>query len=304
MIISKKRIRTIKQFEQFWNQRVRFGISDIDRFESRLREVGFSSLRPGESVLPSVVGPVSLRNAEGDYVKHKDLPMETFYRLQEWRREQWAGRGKTELVIDLVEVPYQRYPRTFVAPFSVELEIQLSALGNAVVVTPAMLLTDEASQDIIHTVNLILEIFGECQVFTDDSAGIMSIPVKRLNWEVLPPGPIPWTEIRKRVDPIVSKHGPRTRSVIYKRFELLHSLGPDFYALGNAGFRGYVVFGYSKKSIFVLESTYPHNATYVLGEDWEEISRLSKAEILDTKLHQERIIHRLNWESRVRQLLA
>lgn len=83
--------------------------------------MGFSSeLKPGETVLPSPkMVPVSRRNAEGSYIIHKDQPMETAYRTVEWTWKQWAGRGETVEVSDFVDVPYKRYPRTFVPPYGI-----------------------------------------------------------------------------------------------------------------------------------------------------------------------------------------
>jgi hypothetical protein len=60
-----------------------------------------------------------------------------------------------------------------------------------------------------------------------------------------------------------------------------------------------MIFGFENKDFFILESIYTGNATYVLGENWEEISKLSKDEILNQDLHQERIIHYQNWESEI-----
>lgn len=74
--------------------------------------------------------------------------------------------------------------------------------------------------------------------------------------------------------------------------------------MGEAGFTGYFVFGFPAKKLFVLESIYSDNATYVLDEDWEQISRLTKAEILDQGLHQERLVHRVGWHTLVKKLLA
>ena len=38
------------------------------------------------------------------------------------------------------------------------------------------------------------------------------------------------------------------------------------------------------------------NATYVFEENWEELSKLTKAEIIRGKLQKDRIIHRENWD--------
>ena len=80
---------------------------------------------------------------------------------------------------------------------------------------------------------------------------------------------------------------------------LLHNLineyNPDFIAYGSSGFRGYIVFGFCKKNLFFLESIFPNNATYIFESDWEELSKLTKSEILNHNLQKGRLIHNANW---------
>ena len=46
------------------------------------------------------------------------------------------------------------------------------------------------------------------------------------------------------------------------------------------------------------------NATYVFDKDWEELSKLTKAQILDEGLQRDRVIHRKGWHQRIRHLLS
>lgn len=102
-------------------------LTDIAQHEDRLREIGFSDDLPvGETVLPLGVGPVSRYNAIGDYIIHKDQPKEQVSRQMFWTWEQWRGRD-TETHYGVVDVPYERYPRTFCEPPSVELTIAEAA---------------------------------------------------------------------------------------------------------------------------------------------------------------------------------
>jgi hypothetical protein len=73
------------------------------------------------------------------------------------------------------------------------------------------------------------------------------------------------------------------------RSPLLRSRGGD---RCQHGFNGYIVFGYADLGLFVLESLEHGNATYVFGQDWEQLSALTKKEILHGGLQEERIIHR------------
>ena len=66
---------------------------------------------------------------------------------------------------------------------------------------------------------------------------------------------------------------------------------------------GQVIFGFPHKNLHILESMYFGNATYVFDERWEELSKMTKAEILDQRLQTDRVIHEEGWENRVRNLL-
>jgi hypothetical protein len=59
--------------------------------------------------------------------------------------------------------------------------------------------------------------------------------------------------------------------VIRHRFETINGYNPDFVGVGQAGFRGYVIFGLTEKNLFVCESIYTGNATYVFDKRWEEL---------------------------------
>lgn len=126
MIINKKCIRSIKSNIGVIKPGTEFiiGIKNIERYKSRLKQLGFSDqLEIGESILPYPLGPISKYNALGKYLVHKNKPMETAYRSKIWRWKQWAGRGRTEEMSKLVDIPYKRYPRTFIEPPSIEFTI-------------------------------------------------------------------------------------------------------------------------------------------------------------------------------------
>lgn len=60
---------------------------------------------------------------------------------------------------------------------------------------------------------------------------------------------------------------------------------------------------FNQRNIYTLESLYYGNATYIFGEKWEELSKKTKAEILNQNLQADRIIHREGWDSKIDQLL-
>ena len=302
MLLTKKRIRSIDPLRPLIKKGATFspGIKNLGRFSDVIERIGFSiPLESGASILPSVsFGPVSLYNAEGKYLIHKDRKKETAYRMAEWHWVEWHGPDRVEQS-KLVDVPYKRYPRTFLQPPAVELTLYAMTAGDLVLVGPNFKFEDANEQHIVHVVNLFLEIFGECQFFTENLEEIIRVPIKRLNWRILPPGQMPWSKLKTELRPVIKNASKGNRPLIEHRMEMINRFNPDFVAVGQGGFRGYVVLGFTKKNIYTLESLYYGNATYIFGEKWEDLSKRTKAEILNNDLQTDRIIHREGWDGKI-----
>lgn len=306
MLIRKKRIRTINS-----NVRgVRRGdnavvaLRNLDRFANELTRAGFSPrLEVGETILPAAVGPISSFNAEGKYEVHKDQPKETAYRLGEWKWQEFRGRYDTVERSKIVEIPYERYPRTFIDPPSVELAIAQGVDGQKLLRSDAHNFVETNDQNLIHIVNLFLELFGECEFLHENLAPVAPARLIRLNWEVLPQGRMPWARLQQHLRPVIDRQPQGNRAVIDKRHATISAYDPEFVAVGQGGFDGYVIFGFPAKRLFILESTQINNATYVLDSDWVELSCMTKAELLNNGLHRERIIHRESWFSEMSRVL-
>ncbi|MBD1905923.1 hypothetical protein NDI37_26875 [Funiculus sociatus GB2-A5] len=308
MIIKAKRIRNLELHFRWLppGKRIVFGVSAIDRFQSLLTKIGFTdTLQIGESVLPPpAFGSISRFNALGKLIIHKDRPKETAYRMVEWHWQEWRGKNSSEEQSKLVDVPYKRYPRTFVLPPSVELKIAAQSQEGEKLITSPMMTYDKRNRtQLLHTINLFLDIFGECQVFHENLDAIINVPIKHLNWTVLPPGRYPWSRLKSQVQSLIQRVPTGNQKMIDNRLETINKHEPDFVAVGRAGFRGYIIFGFTAKNLFVLESIYFGNATYILGERWEELSALTKAEILSEHLHKDRVIHRVGWHRQIQKLL-
>lgn len=268
-----------------------------------LRELGFSEPpMVGERVLPTGVGPVSRRNAEGWYVVHRGQPKETAYRERWWLRKEWHGRDRVE-VWDTVDVPYQRYPRDFLPPPSCEL--QMTRRGQeTLVVSDLVEYTEQNLERLKHLINLFLELFGICEVLDESMTPPPTPVVRRVNWEILPCGRYPWSKMQEHVRPLIERARKGRRPIIEQRLERVGRYEPGFMAVGRAGFRGYLVFGFEKLGLYVLESMYYGNATYVFDRDWETLSQLTKAEILSSSYQRDRIVHLKSWEGQFAALMA
>ncbi len=222
MIISKKRIRSLggnlKGVEA--GQEIIAAIPYTDEIHGTLITCGFSEeLESGESVLPSIVGPVTKFNSEGKYISHKDQPMETAYRQQEWTWQEFHGPYDTVEQSRIVEVPYPRYPRTFIDPPAIELSLATNSNDNLLVVSLPINYFPENDELLVHTINVFLEIFNECHILDTTMQGIIRAPIKRLNWEILPQGRKPWGELRPLISGVIDGLPEGNRKVIDKRIE-------------------------------------------------------------------------------------
>lgn len=113
---------------------------------------------------------------------------------------------------------------------------------------------------------------------------------------------MPWEQFNRHLSPVVDKMADGKRKIFRQRLETISSYKPDFHAIGENGYHGYVIFGFTKLNLYIFESAEYGNATYVFEGDWEKISKMTKAEILNANLHKERFVHLVSWENQVAKL--
>lgn len=301
MIINQKRVRGVSKLKGIEvGTKIRVVVKNPEN--DRLIQMGFGEeVSVGHCILPGIIGPASRLNANGKYLVRKDLPKETCWRMVEWTYKQFAGRDSFKEVTDSTNVPYLRYQRTIIPPHSIEFSIDKEG-GIRVLTSPEFIFgTDD--EKIILAINVMLESFGYCEILSDGFTSSVKAGFIRLNWNVLPKGKYPWKIQKERIKPFLEKAKGSNRKVIDKRLEKINSKAPDFTAIGDGGFSGYLVHGFSEKGLYVLESVEVNNATYVLAHDWEGISKLTKAEILKSEAHVHRVIHSPSWYEKIDEIL-
>ncbi len=281
-------------------------ILDATADKKKIFNLGFTEkMEIGETLLPSSVGAVSRFNTEGRDIPDKTKPKVTKYYEVEWTRKEWAGRGQTRDVTSIITRSRQVWQRNFIPPPSISLSITKKEDGKVYISTPKTKFTSD-EEDALHKINLILEIFDTCYVLNEESVPILKNSIL-LNWKVLPPGKRPWKEQKKELEQFFNaQKSKNVKPVLESRLEEINELQPEFTAIGNQGYRGYVVFGFPKKKIYILESAFYGNAIYVFKDDWEGLSKKTKAEILNAKLQLIRITHtgeKINWLEKIRGLL-
>lgn len=304
MIINQRRVKSLARFgELSFGMTLRICKNGSDVEPELLQKIGFTAeFNIGETVLPSIVGAVTRRNAQGKIIVDK-TQKEECTRMIEWTYKQYAGRDNTREVTDSTVIHYKRWRQTLIPPYAIELTVA-EKNGIKQIVSPIIEYNEVNIEKIIHIINVFLEIFGECEITDINNNPIIVATPVRLNWELLPRGKFPWSVQKERVQSFINKARGRNQPVVEKRLEKVSQYCPDFTAIGVGGFSGYILYGFEAKEIYVLESTQVNNATYILNKNWEKISGLTKAEILNEHYHKARVIHNEHWYSNIGEILA
>jgi hypothetical protein len=278
---------------------LRPGLTDPGAHRGRLREIGFpEGLEAGQVLLPAVVGPRSRFNADGDERVHRDRPKEFVSRLA-WGR--WIERHGTDQreIRGVRPWNYERFPRTPIPAPHVELRVRALAGGRLAVV--AGVAGGGGDPLLRHAVNLMLELFGTCDLLHDDA--LPPAPAAApLNWQMYSAEGLP--EVPAPLRPVVGPLPLKDRRVAEYRIARVGELQPDVMAVGRGGFRGYAMFGFADRGRLVLENLYRGNETLVTDRDWRDLSRLGKGELLGDDVGGQRIAHSRGWESRLRQAIG
>ncbi|RUT72934.1 hypothetical protein [Ancylomarina longa] len=298
MRIIKKRIQKPDKYLSGIKMDAKFyiGIPVDDCDPKKINKIGFKdTIDEGDCIFPNIIGSITRFNANGKQIPLKNLPKETLFRdawIKDWHDDYHA-----------VQIPYKRYPRKKINPPNIELTV-INKDGKLIVISPELTFSDSEKENNKHIINLFLECFGMADVYHEDLSTSTDIKIKRLNWEVLPPGEYPWDKMEKHVKAVTRRFSKTKKTHLDKRIEIIKQFNPDFMAIGNGGFQRYMVFGFEDQNLYLLEGYDYGNATYVLRDDWMSISQLTKKEILDGDLQEERITHLKSWENKINNLLT
>lgn len=149
-------------------------------------------------------------------------------------------------------------------------------------------------KDLYFAINLLQEQCRDCHVFDANISNEELARITTVGWEIFPPGTMDrvFTAITSRLR---NQTAERKRE-IENRANVLSRLHPTEYIVGsgmNSRYFG-AKFG---DNIVVFENVDYGNALYILFDNWQEISQMSRIDIL--KRHERdfiRIIHKDGWQ--------
>jgi hypothetical protein len=122
-----------------------------------------------------------------------------------------------------------------------------------------------------------------------------------LNWRIFPPGSV--DEIVKFFSGGFKNNRGRSEEILRERVETFKALNAEAYIRGIDGFDEYIGAKFSD-NLVVFENWRYGNALYILYENWKEISRFSRFDLLrENNIRFDRVIHRPGWQRRLEEII-
>jgi hypothetical protein len=303
-----RKIEALKTDELIAGCAVKFKAQDLE--EGKLKHLGIILTAEGLQIPNSVVplgnqGKYSERNIDGFEVVRKDLPKETHYNSIE--SPNWGDSYNGTHTVDL---PYKKYPRDFYPPR--ELEILMASkdirpgLPTYVIAFQVQEVLDKKDKDfnnhLLENLNLLQENVSACGVEAAEMPFADYAKSLHVSWEILPPGTLDDTIERVFRGKTPSQ---QQKDVTKERYNFFLTLNPKSLVFGQSGFRRY--FGaLLEDDLVVFENIEYGNAIYILFDNWEELSKLSRLDLMSGKFGEsfERIVHTTGWKGKVRDAVA
>lgn len=200
------------------------------------------------------------RNTIGDFTIDKNKPKEPYDVALNWTLVDWNGNTHSGTSY----VTRYRYHRNFIEPKEMKL-----------------LVTEKENNEKIMVIN---KEFENTQSNFED-----------LNWEILPQGEKIWNAFSQGITENLSDS---ERILMQERVSILEQFEPSNRYKGVGGYIDYVIFEYDENDTYILESIIYGNATYILKDDWKNVSKLTKKEIINGDLAEGRIVHNNRWKEK------
>ena len=254
-----------------------------------------------KSLLPNDLnGRYAKRNMDGFDIVHRDLPK--IPKTYSWEVPNFGDPDKGYHAINITRWVY---PRTHVAPREWSIQVELlktERLDNDIslftfkISVDTILCKTEAGfwEDLFFALNLLQENTFSCDVYDAETTDDVFLKTRTVGWEIFPTG-----SLNRAVQYLSSQLGSRTNEVqkrIEERSRFLESLNPIEFIVGSGMNKRY--FGAKfNENLIVFENIEYGNAIYILFDNWEEISQMSRIDILQRKEKDFiRLCHRKNWK--------
>ncbi|MEM9910286.1 MAG: hypothetical protein AAF922_05825 [Pseudomonadota bacterium] len=252
-----------------------------------------------ETVPPETVGTRSKRNREGWVHVRRDLPKFTKYFYHDIQNFGDASRNGWSTVA----IPREVYERDEYPPYLFHIEITVQELRDdgafgVVFAVDEVFSRDSPSfsEDLLFAVNLLQENTGHSDIVAAENPEYVF--TSELDWDLFPPG-----DLETLVETLSG--GPRaiSKDTVRERLELFDQFEPVEYLKGLGGNDHYIGAKFAD-DLVAFENLKYGNALYVLYDNWEQLSRRPRSELLKLKTSGfDRILHTTGWETRFAVLM-
>lgn len=281
----------------------------------RYIDLGLSISEQGQLVVIGEVYPVaekgrySKRNRDGYFTTRKDLPKisKTFYCGE---RPIFGDYSKGTFSLNVTKLVYQK---DFTPPADLTMSLELIKTypsnneENYVFKLSVNNILDKRRDsfyiDLLFCANILQENIFQSDVFESQANSAEYLRTLRIGWELLPFGDA------DLLDSIFggSSGGRLTdgqKTTIQERYNYLESLGPIAWIKGVSGMRRYFGAKFAD-NLVVLENMDYGNAIYIMFDNWEQLSQLSRTELLQRSNKDfERIKHNgTGWRTKLKMII-
>lgn len=262
------------------------------------------NLRYPEHILPQPdVGRYSKYNVHGREVVHHDLPMVSKgYSVDSPNFGDWSkGTHDVTWYKDV-------YQRDFLGPKYFEIKIELIGVdekNNHVLKFTVDDILNESSpdfkEDLFFNLNLLQENAGNHGIFSVDADLNDYLRSLYVSWEILPPGELDVNLTRILTG--IGSSDPKLRQKLTDRFKFLASMKPRNFVQGTSRFQRYFGAQFAD-DLVVFENVVYGNAIYVMFQNWEALSKISRVDLLSTNSQEFiRIRHTKTWKLKLKRVI-
>lgn len=274
--------------------------ADVPAFAHLNLSAGSDRITTGEPVLlPRARGLYAARNLDGWVEKRTDLIKEL--RDISSLAPDWHGNGYHLVSRSIEAWPQQYHPARLNSISAAVLEqLRDGALIRFRVDQPLCRDSTTFAEDLNFNMRLLREAVGTAGIYPADMSDEEFAQIQQVDWELLPAGTGNRVLARLASRPGVSQERLRVAS---ERLQALDRLGHDDFIVGVGRFSSYFGARFGKRLV-ALEHLEYGNALYVFEANWENLTKLSRTELIrrrDPQVH--RIPHVPGWQSAIRTLL-
>jgi hypothetical protein len=250
-------------------------------------------------------GKWSHRNNFGWEIVRTDLPMTTKSYAFEAPNFGDAARNGTSMRVVQRDV----YQRQVFEPRGLSIKTEIMAdYGKSIIAK--FLLNETLDRDygtfdrlLLWSVNVLQENTGVTGVYASAASREEFLGSLALSWELFPPGTVEEVIARLSKLPPKAANAPDFDKHVKDRVSLFEKLKPVAYLRGQGGLGSYFGAQFSD-DLVVFENLRYGNAIYVLYEDWEDVSKRSRLDLLsDRDAKFDRIPHVADWQKRLLALI-